>query len=76
MALDMLPEAAWTDVFGHPSPRIRKTIGFCICCMELKYSLGVCQEGLQKNEAGRKKLRYDYTMFFKTVRTGGSLENN
>jgi hypothetical protein len=44
--------------------------------MELKYSLGVCQEGLQKNEAGRKKLRHYYTMFLKTVRTGGSLENN
>ena len=57
MALDMLPEAAWTDVFGHPTLRISKAIRFCAGCMELKYSPSVCWEDLEENETDRKKLR-------------------
>ena len=54
MALDMLPEAAWTDVFGYPTLIISKAIRCCAGCVELIYSPSVCWEDLEENETDKK----------------------
>ena len=57
LALDMLFEAAWTDVFGYPTLIISKSIRFCASCMEQIYSPSACWNELEENENDRKQLR-------------------
>ena len=57
IALDMLPEAAWTDVFGYRTLIIIKAIRFYTGCMEQIYSPSACWKELEENEDDKKQLR-------------------